>query len=235
MSLKRCAVWEDSWQRCPAGSGCPRKCWHSAMLTWTPVWQRDPAVGFREEHGVKVFCEDATTVTNVSGGASSSLSAGQILTLAFSCHRRYLGVPDWDGSLHQGSELSYGRQPHLVISCRQLAGFVLNPVHFLPYCFYRKAGLKLPCPDVWKWSPDFQPKFIPSQMIFIALVPSLPASSFLSYIWVDITCFCLPICLPTGIICGKEVILTSVKELNNYSWSECDQVQGLLDNSTIYS
>lgn len=73
--------------------------------------------GFREKHGVKVFREDATMVTyhtNVSNGAS--LSAGQTVIFAFSCHRRYSGAPGWEGSLHQGSELSYGRQPHLVVS-----------------------------------------------------------------------------------------------------------------------
>ena len=58
------------------------------------------------------------------------MSVGLMVTCAFSGHRRYWGALDWERSQGQGSELSYGRQPHLAVSLRQLTGFVLNPVHF---------------------------------------------------------------------------------------------------------
>lgn len=59
---------------------------------------------------------------------------------------------------------------------------------------------------------------------------------------IDVICFCLSVHLLMEIIhaeedshAQREVILTSLKGLNNYSWSECDQALGLLTNSIIYS
>lgn len=59
---------------------------------------------------------------------------------------------------------------------------------------------------------------------------------------IDVICFYLSVHLLTEIIhaeedshAQREVILTSLKGLNNYSWSECDQALGLLTNSIIYS
>lgn len=50
--------------------------------------------GFQERRGMEVFGEDTAMVTQhtSTSGVSSSLPAGQILTVTFSCHRRYLGA-----------------------------------------------------------------------------------------------------------------------------------------------
>lgn len=82
--------------------------------------QKDPAAALlaSERNGVKVFHED------------KHVKSYLFVTFASSWHRRYLGAPYQEGPLHQGSELSYSRQTHLVVSFRQLAGFALNSSSF---------------------------------------------------------------------------------------------------------
>lgn len=73
-------------------------------------------------------------------------------------------------------------QPHLAVSFSKPGDADLNLDNILAHCSYQKTALQCHCSDVWKCSPDLQPNFIHGQIVFMALVPRLSASSFPSCI-----------------------------------------------------
>lgn len=106
------------WQRCPTGSDSPRVAGVAAT----------PAAALGSRGSLVPRCS-----ASVPAQPCSCAHASQTVPLCHqdTCSLWPLAATDWKGSLHQGPELSCGRQSHLVDSSRQLGAFGVNPVPVL--------------------------------------------------------------------------------------------------------